>query len=135
MTVTQYFGMRANFAQLIKIVGKPRGEGDDRRYSPGEITSIIKRVRTGRPDPEKISTSIVERSNLTIRMRMRRFTRLTNGFSKSWLHHEAAFALFAVAYNLVLIHGTLKTTPAVKHGLTDHPWTVEELLTVLATHC
>ena len=102
--------------------------------APQLVTRIVKTPELGAPLDRRISTSIVERSNLTVRTRVRRLTRLTNAFSKSWAHHEAAVSLFFVAYNLVLNHGTLKTTPAVKHGLTDHPWSIEELLRELATH-
>lgn len=130
IAVPRYFGSRVDFAQLIKIVEKAK---DDRRYSPGRVAKIIKSPELGAPKNDKISTSIVERSNLTVRTRVRRFTRLTNAFSKSWAHHEAAVSLFFVCYNLVLMHGTLKTTPAVKHGLTDHPWTLEELLREVAS--
>ncbi|HEV3340895.1 MAG TPA: IS1 family transposase [Pirellulales bacterium] len=126
------FRWRIDFAQYIKLF---QGGGQaDARYSPGTIRRVAKRVRAGNPDPDKISTSIVERSNLTIRMTTRRMTRLTNAFSKLWDNHEAALALFFMAYNFVTVHGTLKTTPAVAHGLTDHVWSVEELLGVLAKY-
>ena len=129
--VPRYFGNRADFGTIVKIVEKAK---DDRRYSPGRVTKVLRSPELGNPNNDKISTSIVERSNLTVRTRVRRFTRLTNAFSKSWAHHEAAVAMFFVCYNLVLSHGTLKTTPAVKHGLTDHAWTLEELLRALATN-
>jgi hypothetical protein len=87
---------------------------------------------TGDPDPGHISTSYVERANLSIRMQQRRFTRLTNGFSKSVLHHAAAFSIDAMYYNFCRVHQTLRVTPAMEAGVSDHMWTVEELASLLA---
>lgn len=129
--MVEAFGYRADFAQLIKIFGK--NPGDDRTYSPGTIKRTRRRIVNGNPDEGRISTSHIERSNLTIRTCCRRMTRLTNAFSKKWENHEAALALFFVAYNFVTIHGTLKTTPAVAHGLTNEPWTIDRLLVELAS--
>jgi IS1 family transposase len=122
------------FAQLIKVFSKqtPREEA---RYSPAPISNIIKKKIWGDPDENQISTSHVERLNLSVRMGMRRFTRLTNAFSKSPRHHEAAVALWVTWYNFGRVHMTLKTTPAVKAGLTDAAWTVDRLLNELATFC
>ena len=106
------------FAQLIKVFATqtPREEA---RYSPAAITSIIKKKVWGDSDDKQICTSHVERANLSVRMGARRFTRLTNAFSKSIRHHEAAVALWITWYNFGRNHMTLKTTPAVKAGLTD----------------
>jgi IS1 family transposase len=132
-TIVEAFRHRVNFAQLIKIFGPAKNPGAG-TYTPSEIKRTRTRVIVGKPDKAAISTSIVERSNRTWRMRCRRMTRLTDAHSKKWENHTAALALTFVAYNFVTVHTTLKTTPAVAHGLTDHPWTMEELLTELATH-
>ena len=115
---------------------------DDHRYSPGEVVGTVKTACCGNPDPDAICTSHVERHNLTMRMQNRRLTRLTNAFSKKWANHEAALGLYFAAYNFVRPHGTLthdapdrrKTTPAMAAGLTDHPWTLLELLQAASTH-
>ena len=123
-------------AVIIKNYGKFE---DDHRYSPSEVVGIDKHVCCGNPDLNKACTSHIERYNLTIRMQNRRMTRLTNAFSKKWANHAAAFALQFATYNFITPHGTLtknsgdageriKTTPAMAAGLTDHPWTMEELL-------
>jgi len=98
------------------------------RYSPGHVTGVDRTVIRGRPDNEKISTSYVERFNLSGRMQMRRCTRLTNGFSKKLENHEAAVALWITFYNLCRVHGTLRCTPAMALGVTDHIWTITELV-------
>lgn len=115
-----------HFAQLIKIYATP--EGNEHRYSPPVVVDIQTNVIYGNPDPKRICTSIVERNNLTIRMQTRRFTRLTNAFSKKRENLKWALALFFAHYNFCRIHGSIKTTPAVAAGLTDHVWTIEELL-------
>jgi IS1 family transposase len=117
-------------------------KADDHRYSPGEVVGTIKATCCGDPDPAKICTSHVERHNLSMRMQNRRLTRLTNAFSKKWANHEAALGLYFAVYNYVRPHGTLtqkdeqrrKTTPAMKAGLTDHPWTMLELIQAASTH-
>jgi IS1 family transposase len=119
------FGSSLDFAQLHKEYGLDEGE---KRYSPAVVTGITIKIRTGDPDAASICTSHVERSNLTLRMQIRRLTRLTNAFSKRWENHEAALALFFAYYNFCRVHMTLKTTPAVASGLTDHVWSVQELL-------
>jgi len=121
------------FAQLIKVFSKqtPREEA---RYSPAPISNIIKKKIWGDCDENQISTSHVERLNLSVRMGTRRFTRLTNAHSKSWRYHSAAVALWICFYNFCRPHLTLKTTPAVKAGLTDAVWSVERLLDELATY-
>src|SRR5207253_10570675 len=98
------------------------------RYSPGRVIGVSKTVVCGDPDEEKISTSFVERFNLTTRMQMRRFTRLTSGFSRKIENHRAAIALYLAWYNLCRIHETLRCTPAMALGVTDHVWTIGELV-------
>jgi IS1 family transposase len=123
------FGMDCDFAMLIKLYGN---ELHDRRYSGGgECVGIRTAVLSGNPDPSHISTSFVERQNLTMRMGMRRFTRLTNGFSKKIENHEAAIALHFMHYNFCRIHKTLRVTPAMEAGLAHHVWSIEELVGLL----
>jgi IS1 family transposase len=117
---------RADFDMLIKVY-RASVEGEA-RYSPAEVASVEEVPVMGRPDPERICTSIVERSNLSTRMSVRRFTRLTNAFSKKWESHWAAVALWFAFYNFVRVHRSLRTTPAMAAGITDHIWTVRELL-------
>ena len=119
-------GDRIDFAQLIKVYGNE--PGDDSRYSPARIIDIDVAPICGDPDPMLICTSFIERSNKTLRMQIRRFTRLTDGHSKKWANHEAAIALFLAYYNFARVHSTLKTTPAVASGLAERPWSVEDLL-------
>lgn len=126
------FGSRVNFGTIVKIYGKV-GEGDQRRYSPPAIVEIKREHVWGNPDMNRVCTSHIERSNLSMRMSIRRMTRLTNGFSKKWENHEAAIALWFAFYNFCRRHMTLKTTPAVASGLTDHQWTIRELLERVAT--
>jgi IS1 family transposase len=121
------FGSSLDFAQLHKEYGAAE---DERRYSPPVVTGITINIRTGDPEPSSICTSHVERHNRQIRMQTRRMTRLTDAHSKKWGHHEAALALFFAYYNFCRVHGTLKTTPAIAAGLTDHVWSVQELLAV-----
>jgi transposase-like protein/IS1 family transposase len=124
--VSLSLGTRVDFAQLIKVYeAAPEGE---RRYSPAEVVSTEVVPVIGRPDPDKICTSHVERQNLTMRMQIRRFTRLTNGFSKKWENHYAALSLYFAYYNFVRIHSAIRVTPAMEAGLTDHVWTLKELL-------
>jgi IS1 family transposase len=117
---------RADFAQLIKVY-KAASEGEA-RYSPAEVASVEVVPVMGRPDPERICTSIVERQNLSVRMGTRRFTRLTNAFSKKWENHWAAVALWMTFYNFFRRHQSIRMTPAMAAGVTDHMWTVRELL-------
>ena len=118
--VETVFGREVDFAQLIKLYGAPEGETPtESRYSPGECTGTKKRQVVGHPDPALISTSYVERHNLTMRMSMRRFTRLTNAFSKKLYNHFLSLALYFVHYNFCRIHKTLRVTPSMAAGLTD----------------
>jgi len=117
---------RADFAMLIKVYRAP-SEGEA-RYSPAEVASVEEVPVMGRPDPARICTSIVERSNLSLRMGTRRFTRLTNAFSKKWENHWAATILWYTYYNFCRVHKTLRVTPAMEAGIADHQWSVRELL-------
>jgi transposase-like protein/IS1 family transposase len=117
---------RVDFAQLIKVYRSP-SEGEA-RYSPAEVASVEVVPVIGNPDPERICTSIVERQNLTIRMQMRRLTRLTNAFSKKWEHLWAAYCLHFAYYNFCRIHSSIRVTPAMEAGITDHVWDLAELL-------
>lgn len=124
--VEKNFGGDIDFAQLVKVYG-PMPIQDQRRYSPAGYTGSDIHVITGAPDIKKISTSHVERQNLTMRMGMRRFTRLTNGFSKKVANLECAVALHFMHYNFGRIHKTLRVTPAMQAGVADHVWTLEEI--------
>jgi hypothetical protein len=124
--VEQAFGADVDFAQIVKFYdAAPIGPG---RYSPPQVSSVEKTVITGNPDPRLISTSLVERNNLTMRMQMRRFTRLTNGFSKKLENLRAAVGLHFAHYNFVRLHKTLRTTPAMAAGVSDRMWSLGELV-------
>jgi IS1 family transposase len=123
------FGRDVDFAQLVKIYGaSPEGET---RYSPAECCGARKNVVCGVPREEHISTSYVERQNLTMRMSMRRFTRLTNAFSKKVENLEAAVALHFMYYNFARVHQSLRVTPAMEAGIADHVWTLAEVVQLL----
>ena len=124
------FGMDVDYAQLQKIYGAPT-DAEQRRYSPAKCIGADMKVVSGNPDPQHVSTSYVERHNLTMRMSMRRFTRLTNGFSKKIENHIHMVAIHAVYYNFARIHKTLRITPAMAAGLSDHVWSLEELVGLL----
>jgi IS1 family transposase len=126
--VEMFLRGRVHFAQLVKVYGTSR-EGEQ-RYSPAEVVDAVPCIVSGNPDRDKICTSHVERQNLSIRMGMRRMTRLTNGFSKKWENLEAAYSLWFAYYNFCRRHQTLRVTPAMEQGLTDHQWTVRELVGV-----
>jgi IS1 family transposase len=123
------FGWDVDFAMLTKkYVGDSNLPDAAHRYSPGHVAGIDKTVIRGIPDSEKISTSYVERFNLSSRMQMRRCTRLTNAYSKKLENHRAAVALWIAFYNLCRVHETLRCTPAMALGVTDHIWTIGELV-------
>ena len=124
------FGSDVDYAMLEKIYGTAP-ESAKGRYSPAECIGAKKKRVEGRPDPAHVSTSYVERHNLTMRMHMRRFTRLTNAFSKKVENHAYAVALHAVFYNFVRIHKTLRVTPAMAAGLTDRLWDVPDIVALV----
>lgn len=117
---------RASFAQLIKVYRTP--QDGEKRYSPAEVASTEVVPVLGDPDPARICTSIVERQNLTMRMQMRRLTRLTNGFSKKWENLWAALCLHFAHYNFVRIHRSIRVTPAMEAKIADRVWSTSDLL-------
>lgn len=127
------FGSELDYAQLVKLYGNTNGNGvpAEVRYSPAKCMGARKTVVSGSPDFKHVSTSHTERQNLTMRMSMRRFTRLTNAFSKKLENHEAAIALHYMHYNFARIHQTLRVTPAMEAGISDHVWTLEEIVGLL----
>ena len=126
------FGADVDYAQLIKLYGEPTGQkGHERKYSPSECTGTRKSRVEGNPDPAQVSTSYVERQNLTMRMQMRRFTRLTNAFSKKFENHMHMVALYTVWYNFIRIHKTLRVTPAMEAGLSETVWDMEDLVRIM----
>ncbi len=129
--VEDAFGADIDYAMLVKIYGASN-ENPDSRYSPATCIGCRTGVLAGSPDPDHISTSFVERSNLSMRMGMRRFTRLTNGFSKKVENHGHMVALYFMHYNFCRVHKTLRVTPAMEAGLTDHVWAIDEMLTALS---
>lgn len=122
------FGGDVDYAQLVKIYGEPASRTDQRRYSPAVCTGARRDRIEGNPDMSKVSTSHVERQNLTMRMAMRRFTRLTNAFSKKIENHAHAVALHFMNYNFCRIHSSLKITPAMAAGMTDRLWDVDDII-------
>ena len=127
--VESAFGADIDFSQLIKLYGEtPDGQ---KRYSPAKCTGTIKVKVNGHPDEKHVSTSYVERQNLTMRMSMRRFTRLTNGFSKKVENLFYAVSLHFMYYNFCRIHQTLRVTPAMEANITDHVWDIEDILNLL----
>jgi IS1 family transposase len=126
--VVEAFGSEVDFAQLVKLFGDYGQHDSDARYSPSPIVEVISKVRRGNPDPKHISTSFIERQNLTLRMQVRRLTRLTNAFSKKLSHLKAAVALHFAYYNFCRVHRSLRVTPAMEAGLTDHVWELKELI-------
>jgi IS1 family transposase len=117
---------RVDFAQLIKVYGVSRD--GEQRYSPAEVVDSVPVEIMGQPIRSRICTSHIERQNLNIRMGMRRMTRLTNGFSKKWENLEFAYALWFAYYNFCRVHKSLRVTPAMEAGITDHIWTIAELI-------
>jgi len=129
--VDEAFGLDCSFGTIDKHYDAPQAVEAARRYSPAQVVSISKRAVVGRP--RHISTSYVERQNLTLRMAQRRFTRLTNAFSKKLENHCAAVALYTAHYNFCRVHEALRITPAMQLGVTDHIWTVGELVDAALT--
>jgi IS1 family transposase len=127
VAVDKAFGGDIDYAMLDKIYSTPRGKESATRYSPADCCGTIKRTISGHPVKKDISTSHVERNNLTMRMSMRRFTRLTNAFSKKVENLSHAVALHFMHYNFCRVHQTLRVTPAMEAGLTDHVWSLEEI--------
>jgi IS1 family transposase len=125
-SIPDTFGDYVDYAMLIKVYRNP-SEGEA-RYSPPEVASTEVVPVCGNPDPDRICTSIVERSNLSVRMGTRRFTRLTNAFSKKWENHWAAVSLWYTFYNFCRVHRSLRVTPAMAAGITERVWDVRELL-------
>ncbi len=127
--VEDVFGAEIDYSQLIKMYAADRQT--EARYSPAKCIGCKRKPIIGQPDREHISTSYVERQNLTARMSMRRFTRLTNAFSKRIEHHAAAVALYYFTYNFIRIHRSLRVTPAMAAGVTDRIWEVSDLVALL----
>jgi len=130
-TVPEAFAWDVDWAMLDKIYASAKKKESERRYSPAECIGALKEVKIGNPDPKHISTSYVERQNLTMRMSMRRFTRLTNAFSKKVEHHIASLAIHYMHYNYVRIHQATRVTPAMAAGVTDRLWEIEDLVALL----
>jgi len=126
--VAYSLGTRVDFAQLVKVYAQPEGGGGERRYSPAVVVKAMPVPQWGNPDPERISTSHVERQNLTMRMMMRRLTRLTNGFSKKRENLRAALALHFAYYNFCRIHSSIRCTPAMEAGISKTIWTLQDIL-------
>jgi IS1 family transposase len=130
LAVEGAFGADIDYATLTKIYGTdPQAE---KRYSPAKCLGMTSAVISGDPNPKHISTSYVERQNLTMRMSMRRFTRLTNAFSKKIENHAAAVALYFMYYNFARVHQTIRVTPAMEAGVSDHVWSIEEIVGLLS---
>jgi len=122
------FGNNIDYAMLVKMYGETVGA--EKRYSPIECIGAKKQIISGNPELDQVSTSYVERQNLTMRMNMRRFTRLTNAFSKKAENHAHAVSLHFMYYNFGRIHKTLRVTPAMESGVTDHLWSLEEIVSL-----
>jgi len=131
--VENVFGIDIDYAMLVKVYGRPSKE-EQRRYSPASCVGTETQVIRGNPDPKHINTSYVERQNLTMRMGMRRFTRLTNAFSKKVQNLGHAVALHFLHYNFCRVHQTLGTTPAVAAGVADHEWSIAEIVNLLESN-
>ncbi|TIQ62018.1 MAG: hypothetical protein E5X41_30210 [Mesorhizobium sp.] len=124
--VEEAFGADIDYAMLVKQYGEPESnKSPDRRYSPAVCTGAVKTRVEGNPDPEHVSTSHIERANLTMRMANRRFTRLTNAFSKKFDNHVHMIAIYTVWYNFIKMHKTLKMTPAMAAGVSQTLWSME----------
>ena len=123
--VEDAFGGDINYSMLIKLYGS---NDTEKRYSPAKCIGCIPQDVTGNPDPKHVSTSYIERQNLTMRMNIRRFTRLTNAFSKKIENHAHSVALFYMHYNFVRVHQSLRVTPAMEAGLTSHVWSIQDIV-------
>lgn len=133
--VEEAFGADVDYAMLIKLYGEPPASSEAaRRYSPSDCIGTRKNKITGNPDPRYVSTSYAERQNLTMRMAMRRFTRLTNAFSKKLENHAHMVGLYALWYNFVRIHKTLRTSPAMAAGIEKRLWSMEEVVRMIDEH-
>jgi len=128
--VADAFGSEIDYAMLVKIYGAANGS-PERQYSPAQCMGAKKAIISGKPDAGHISTSFVERANLTLRMGNRRFTRLTNAFSKKAENHEHSVAIHCMFYNFCKIHTTLRVTPAMEAGIADHVWEIADLIALL----
>jgi hypothetical protein len=124
--VSYSLGTRVDYAMLIKVYADNR-EGET-KYSPPEVVKTVSKDMIGSPDPRRICTSIVERSNLSMRTSIRRLTRLTNAFSKKFDNLRAALALYFAYYNFCRIHSSIRCTPAMESGLTQHVWSLRDVL-------
>jgi len=124
------FGTQIDYAMLVKLYGN-EPQGPETRYSPAQCIGAIATPVVGNPDRRHISTSYVERQNLSMRMHMRRFTRLTNAFSKKVENHEHALALYFMFYNFCRVHQTLRVTPAMEAGVADHVWELREVVELI----
>ena len=130
--VEEAFGADVDYGMLVKLYGEPSHSPEaSRRYSPTDCVGTRKDKITGNPDPRPISTSYTERANLTMRMSMRRFTRLTNAFSKKLTNHAHMVALYALWYNFVRIHKTLRTSPAMAAGIESRLWSMEDVVAMI----
>jgi len=130
--VEEAFGAEIDYGMLVKLYGSETGgQGHERKYSPSECLGARKDTITGNPDPRHISTSYTDRANLTMRMSMRRFTRLTNAFSKKLENHAHMVALYALWYNFVRIHKTLRTSPAMAAGIEKRLWSMEDVVALI----
>ncbi len=129
--VENAFGADVDYAMLVKLYGEPSGHTTERKYSPNECCGAVKGVVCGDPDEAHISTSHIERQNLSMRMGMRRFTRLTNGFSKKIENHEYALAIYFMHYNFVRIHQSLRVSPAMAVGISEKLWSLEDVVTLI----
>jgi IS1 family transposase len=133
--VETVFGADVDYGMLVKLYGAASGgQGHERKYSPSECVGARKDTITGQPDPKHISTAYTERANLTMRMSMRRFTRLTNAFSKKLTNHAHMVALYALWYNFVRIHKTLRTSPAMAAGIEARLWSMEDVVALIDEH-
>jgi IS1 family transposase len=133
--VEEAFGADVDYGMLVKLYGQETGgQGHERKYSPSECVGARKDTITGKPDPKHVSTSYVERANLTMRMSMRRFTRLTNAFSKKLTNHAHMVALYALWYNFVRMHKTLRMSPAMAAGIETRLWSMEDVVAMIDEH-